>query len=285
MRGDSNERLTILSEAEKTALYGIPDFDDFQRVEFFAMTDAERCLALQRRGIVKQVYCLLQIGYFKAKQAFFHFSLDEVPPADVAFLLQRYFPEHSLTVQPLRTNEYYVQRREIIALFSYRLWTDHDVPTLRDNATLLARTDVTPTFLLAELMVLLVGRRIVRPGYSTLQTIIRDALATERERLVKLIDEALTDATREVLQQLLVRENCCTLCVAVSGACYRRTGLRSIAKALPAAQVSLHLGAVFFRLTYGARVIHRGQHPSLLRLADARVARSAAKPCARLMAL
>lgn len=29
MRGDSNERLTILSEAEKTALYGIPDFDDF----------------------------------------------------------------------------------------------------------------------------------------------------------------------------------------------------------------------------------------------------------------
>lgn len=67
MRGDSNERLTILSEAEKTALYGIPDFDDFQRVEFFAMTDAERSLALRRRGIVKQVYCLLQIGYFKAK--------------------------------------------------------------------------------------------------------------------------------------------------------------------------------------------------------------------------
>lgn len=207
MRGDSNERLTILSEAEKTALYGIPDFDDFQRVEFFAMTDAERCLALRRRGIVKQVYCLLQIGYFKAKQAFFHFSLDEVPPADVAFLLQRYFPEHTLTVQPLSIKEYYAQRREIVALFSYRLWTDHDVPTLRDKATLLARTDVTPTFLLAELMVLLVGRRIVRPGYSTLQTIIRDALATERERLVKLIDEALTDATRDVLQQLLVREN------------------------------------------------------------------------------
>jgi hypothetical protein len=56
-------------------------------------------------------------------------------------------------------------------------------------------------------MVLLIGQRIVRPGYSTLQTIIRDALNAERERLEQLIEAALTDETREVLQQLLVREN------------------------------------------------------------------------------
>jgi hypothetical protein len=54
MRGDSNERLTILTETEKTALYNIPNFDDFQRVEFFAMTEAERSLALQRRGLLKR---------------------------------------------------------------------------------------------------------------------------------------------------------------------------------------------------------------------------------------
>lgn len=168
MRGDNNERLTILSEAEKTALYGLPEFDDFQRVEFFAMTDAERSLALQRRGISKQVYCLLQMGYFKAKRAFFQFTLDEVSPEDVAFLLQRYFPGQTLTVEPLSTREYYAQRREIVALFGYRLWTDDDLPTLRDKAILLARTDVAPTFLLTELMVLLIGQRIVRPGYSTL---------------------------------------------------------------------------------------------------------------------
>jgi hypothetical protein len=35
----------------------------------------------------------LQIGYFKAKQAFFNFSWQEVPPEDMAFILQRYFPE------------------------------------------------------------------------------------------------------------------------------------------------------------------------------------------------
>lgn len=71
MRADRGKRLTILSESEKSALYGLPDFDDFQRAEFFSMTDAERTLALHRKGLEEQVFCLLQIGYFKAKQAFF----------------------------------------------------------------------------------------------------------------------------------------------------------------------------------------------------------------------
>ena len=44
MRGDRSGRLTILSETEKLALYGLPDFDDFQRIEFFAMADAERVI-------------------------------------------------------------------------------------------------------------------------------------------------------------------------------------------------------------------------------------------------
>jgi len=208
MRGDNNERLTILSEAEKTALYGIPYFDDFQRIEFFAMTEAELSIALQRKGLLKQIYCLLQIGYFKAKKAFFQFSLDDVAPEDIAFLLQRYFPEKTLAaVTPLSSREYYTQRNEIAALFDCRLWTDNDLPALFGKAKLLARTDVTTTFLLAELMVYLVEQRIVRPGYSTLQTIIRDALSAERERLEQLVESALTDTTREELAQLLVREN------------------------------------------------------------------------------
>jgi TnpA family transposase len=207
MRGDRNERLTILSEAEKTALYGIPNFDDFQRIEFFAMTDAERSFALGRKSVLAQVYCLLQIGYFKAKQAFFQFSLDDVQHEDVDFLLQRYFPGQTLVNAPLHTSEYYVQRNRIAKLFGYRMCSDDDLPALRAKATLLARTDVAPTFLLAELMVFLIGQRIVRPGYSTLQSIIRNSLTAERDRLEQRVESALTDATRTALQELLMREN------------------------------------------------------------------------------
>jgi hypothetical protein len=207
MRGDRSGRLTILSETEKLALYGLPDFDDFQRIEFFAMTDAERSLAFRRNGLLAQVYCLLQTGYFKAKQAFFRFSLNDVPTEDITFLLQRYFTGLAPTMQPLPAKEYYAQRKEIAALFGYRLWSDQDVATLVDKATMLARMDVTPAFLLAELMAFLISCRIVRPGYSTLQTIIGDALSAERQRLEQRVEETLDDVGRAAMEKLLVREN------------------------------------------------------------------------------
>lgn len=208
MRADQiGKRLTILSESEKIALYGLPDFDDFQRIEFLAMTDAERALAFARKGSAAQLYYLLQIGYFNAKHAFFRFSLDDAPTQDIAFLVQRYFPGQVLAPQKVSDNERYPPRKEIAALLGFRLWTDEDLPGLLNKATLLVKTDMSPTFLLAELMVFLVGQRIVRPGYTTLQDLIANTLTAERERLEQLVESALTDTTRAPLQELLMREN------------------------------------------------------------------------------
>src|ERR671914_775182 len=207
MRADPSKRLTILSEAEKLALYGLPDFDDFQRAEYFALTDAERALVQQRKGLSEQVYCLLQIGYFKAKQAFFNFSWQEVPPEDITFVLQRYFPGTTLTPRPVRESEYYAQRHAIAHLFGFHLWSAAHRPRLLEKAIQLARRDVTATFILTELIALLNAEKIVRPGYTTLQTIIGDALSVERRRLECLIEESLDEAARTALDQLIVRED------------------------------------------------------------------------------
>ena len=40
-----SERLTVLSDAEQEALYGLPDFDDAQRLEYLALTENELALA------------------------------------------------------------------------------------------------------------------------------------------------------------------------------------------------------------------------------------------------
>ena len=207
MRTNNSKRLTVLSEAEKLALYSLPDFDDFQRAEYLALSENELALVLRRKDLPEQIYCLLQIGYFKAKQTFFRFFLQDVPPEDVAFALQRYFPGMTLVQRPVSQYEYYAQRNEIIGLFGYRLWSETDRSIFVDKATQLARRDVTPTFILTELIAHLDTGKIVRPGYTTLQTIISDALTTERRRLEQLIDAALDDSARTDLQKLLLHED------------------------------------------------------------------------------
>lgn len=207
MRANKNKRLTVLPEAEKQALYDLPGFDDFQRAEFFAMTEIEHGIVFQRNSLRSQLYCLLQIGYFKAKQAFFRFSLQDVPEEDITFVMQRYFPGMTVALQPLQMTEYYLQRNVIAELFGYRLWLESDVTSLLDKATELARQDVTPTFILIELIVFLNNQKIVRPGYTTLQTIIGDALTSERNRLEQVIDEIVDESARTELKKLLVRED------------------------------------------------------------------------------
>ena len=207
MRANKNKRLTVLSEAEKQALYDLPDFDDFQRAEFFAMTEIEHGIVFQRNGLRAQLYCLLQMGYFKAKQAFFRFSLQDVPEEDITFVMQRYFPGMTVALHPLQMTEYYLQRNVIAEFFGYRLWLESDVTSLLDKATELTRQDVTPTFILTELIVFLNNQKIVRPGYTTLQTIIGDALTSERNRLEQVIDEIVDEFARTELKKLLVRED------------------------------------------------------------------------------
>lgn len=203
-----NKRLTLLSEAEKLALYSLPDFDDFQRAEYFALSETELALVLQRNYLGEQIYCLLQIGYFKAKQTFFRFTLERAPAEDLSFILQRYFPD--VTLVPKRSvsrYECYSQRDAIIRLFNYRLWSESDCSTYLEQAAQLAKRDVTSTFILSELISNLDTAKIIRPGYTSLQTIIADALAIERQRLEQLINNALDNGTRANLDKLLLHED------------------------------------------------------------------------------
>jgi hypothetical protein len=158
-----SERLNILSSTEQFALYGLPDFDDDQRMDYFIFTEQEMALVLNQRSVHSQVYCALQIGYFKAKQAFFQFSWDEVKD-DCTFILTRYFNGLAFLPVPITKRQYYAQRSLIVDLFGYRLWAANFLPSLVERATLVVSRDVTPSFILVELITYLNDQKIVRPG-------------------------------------------------------------------------------------------------------------------------
>ena len=201
-----NKLLTVLSEAEQYALYGLPDFDDAQQLEYLALSETELMLATSRPGLHAQVYCILQIGYFKAKHTFFRFDWSEVED-DCAFVLSRYFIGDAFERKPITSHEHYTQRGLIAELFGYRLWTSDFLPQLARQAESIGRRDVSPGFVVAELLAWLNDHKIIRPGHTTLQALISETLSAERRRLGCLLAEILDDATKATLAQLLVRDD------------------------------------------------------------------------------
>ncbi|MDU7587139.1 MAG: DUF4158 domain-containing protein, partial [Acidovorax sp.] len=203
---NKNKLLTVFSDAEQEALYGLPDFDDAQRLEYLALTKTELALASSRPGLLAQVYCVLQIGYFKAKHAFFRFDWSEIED-DCAFALSRYFDGEAFARKPITKHEHYTQRERIAELFGYRPWAADFLPQLAQQATQIVRRDVMPGFVAAELIVWLNEHKIIRPGYTTLQELVSEALSAERQRLGGLLAEVLDDSAKTALAQLLVRDD------------------------------------------------------------------------------
>src|ERR1017187_1136847 len=121
-----------------------------------------------------------QIAFFKAKHAFFRFTWDDVQD-DSAFVLRRYFNGHTFEPHAITKHEHFAQRAMIAELFAYQLWSADFLQQLRQQADRIVRRDVTPGFIVAELIAYLNGHKIVRPGYTTLQTLISSALSAERQ--------------------------------------------------------------------------------------------------------
>ena len=64
-----------------------------------------------------------------------------------------------------------------------------------------------PGFVAAELIVWLSEHKIIRPGHTTLQELVSEALSTERRRLGGLLAEVLDESAKAALGQLLVRDD------------------------------------------------------------------------------
>lgn len=200
------ERLTVLSGVEQFAIYGLPDFDDGQRMQYLSFTEGELALLFNRPRIHAQVYFALQLGYFKAKHAFFQFSWEEAKE-DLAFIVHRYFNDSAFIPEAITKHELYTQRNVITVLFGYRLWSVEFLPLLTQQAGQIVLRDVAPNFIAAELNAFLNEQKIVRPGYVTLQKFISKVLSAERRRLSELIDGMIDKPAKNSLEQLLVRED------------------------------------------------------------------------------
>ena len=79
------------------------------------------------------------------------------------------------------------------------------------QAEQILRRDVSPQFIVIELLAFMQEKKIVRPGYTTLQVIVSNVLNAERNRLGKILRESLTVDDKSALQKLLLEKETETL--------------------------------------------------------------------------
>jgi hypothetical protein len=182
----TQKRLRILGDDEITDLYARPHFTPEERVHFFALSQPETELLQELRSVHSQAYFILQLGYFKAKQLFFTFTPAEVQ-ADLAYILERYFPQAPLESPSGVNKRTNLRQRQHLAV----------------KARQAARVSSKPIYVLRALLQYLAEHRIVAPGYSFLQDTVGQALTYEQDRLVAVVGTYLPDAEREALHHLL----------------------------------------------------------------------------------
>ena len=198
----SPKRLRILGDDEIEALYGRPRFTDDERREYFSLSATEKAILEPLHSTTSRIYCILQLGYFKARHRFFVFDLQEVME-DTRYVQEQYFPGFPCTDFAITKVTRLRQQRFIRDLYHYRHCGALERQQLETKAQQAARVDSKPIYVFRELLHDLATHHIVSPAYSVMQDTVGKALTAEQNRLTALLRHALGPSETHGLMVLL----------------------------------------------------------------------------------
>ena len=200
----STKRLSILTPDEVYSIFKLPVFSDEEREVYFTLSDKERSHYQTLRGSSSKLYFLLQLGYFKAKNQFFAFSWQEITK-DRKYLIRRYALLKSEVSKELPVkNTKMALQKTILDILKYRNFDQDESHWVAEKSLQLCRVHIQPRFVLTELLRLFENKKIVLPGYSTLQKIISNSVTKEKLRLNQIVKKSFPTDINKKLNDLLV---------------------------------------------------------------------------------
>nr|WP_257143282.1 Tn3 family transposase [Bacillus cereus] len=95
------------------------------------------------------------------------------------------------------------QQQLILKRFNYCLCDSQSRLDLKEQARRAAAVSGKPIFIFRELINYLTTKRIIIPGYSFIQEVIGNAITYEQKRLIRIIQNQLSEADKKHLKELL----------------------------------------------------------------------------------
>ena len=145
----------------------------------------------------------MQLGYFKAKQLFFVFDLQEVEDDLHYVLMQHFYDGVAADFNQLDKSTRLKQQRMILELTNYHSCDSEERQQLTKKARAATTVCGKPIYIFREIIHYLSEQHIVIPGYRFMQDIVSKALTHEEDRLITIMRDHLTQPNIEALKQLL----------------------------------------------------------------------------------
>jgi len=201
------KRIQLLSNAEVEELYIRPEFNEHEQRLYFTLTQSERDALAQFSNTKTRIFFILQLGYFKAKQQFFNFSLEDVD-SDVQFIVSIYYNDSVPMPFTKNISRDYIrlQRQVILSLFDFCPWTSNLAPEIQSHIGKLLRYYPKGHSAFRQLLIWFERRKIIIPSYTTFQDIFSRAFTDEDRRLKTLIT-SIPESIGEQLTALIERDD------------------------------------------------------------------------------
>ena len=204
---NTHKRITLLTELEISDIYSLPIFNAVEQLLYFAFIDQEITISRKYRTIKAQIYFMLSLGYFKAKQQFYTFDLDLDVSLDTQYILKKYF-HNSVTALSggIDYKTYQKQKTDILILLGYQDWSSKYKPQIESHICELLRFYPKVHSALRQLLVYFDKQHIVVPTYRLLQDMFTSAFSAEENRLSEII-LSIPECKQKQLSLLIARED------------------------------------------------------------------------------
>ena len=186
------KRIQLLSDSEIADIYNRPDFNNDERELYFSINDEREIDLLNRYSNIKtRVYFILQLGYFKAKQQFYKFNLEDVI-TDVEYVMSYYcFDTKSNLTGQISRDVIIQQKKDVLNLFDYKEWSSEYLDRVKSHICELIRFYPKSHGAVRQLLNYFDNTKITVPSYRTIQDMFTAAYSIEEDRINKLISTIL----------------------------------------------------------------------------------------------
>lgn len=198
--------LTILSPEEISALDEIPKLDPDDRVHFFDITPEDSDYLNTQTNIYNKINYILQAGYFKAARQFYQFNFNDVRD-DVHFIINHHFPKTVFPKKEVARNQHYGAQRAILKICGYQRYNTKFALLFSEQVNRLAKRDFNPRFIFEELLNFCEQQMVIRPKYSTLQSLVSAGILRQEKILFDKFGRLLDRDSKTSLDKLLENEN------------------------------------------------------------------------------